>query len=294
MLNGLNAVLLTWANRLQKYKQLSVNRVIQAVITAVVQITLGLLFKNETGLLVGLLLGQFISVFLLLITFWNSGEFGIGKPRTEAFKKIAFQYKNLLIYGTPSDFINNLINQIPVFLLQKFAGLNYVGYYNFTQRFLGLPQIFLSSAIVDIFKQKASYSYSNYGNCHEVFVKTFKALSIIAIIPFLVILLFAPQIFGFVFGEQWINAGIFARFLGIMFFFRFIVSPLSYVYIIAGKQKEDLFLHILFLGLTILSFYVSNLLFENKSLMILFYACTYSLVYLVYLVRSYKFSKGNL
>jgi hypothetical protein len=79
-----------------------------------------------------------------------------------------------------------------------------------------------------------------------------------------------------------------------MFFFRFIVSPLSYVYIIAGKQREDFVLHILFLCLTTASFYISNLLFENKNLMILFYACAYSLVYIVYLIRSYKFSKGNL
>lgn len=294
LLNGLNAVLLTWANRLQQYKQLSFNRVIQAVITAIVQIIIGLLIKNETGLMVGLLLGQFISVFLLLLVFFNSEEIGIGKPHPQAFKSIAIQYKKLLIYGTPSDFINNLINQTPIFLLQKFAGISYVGYYNFTQRFLGLPQLFLSSAIVDVFKQKASYSYSHFGNCKEIFEKTFKVLSLIAIIPFLVIILFAPSIFSFVFGQQWANAGIFAQFLGIMFFFRFIVSPLSYVYIIAGKQKEDFVLHILFLCLTTASFYISNLLFENKNLMILFYACAYSLVYIVYLIRSYKFSKGNL
>jgi O-antigen/teichoic acid export membrane protein len=293
-LNGVNAILLIWANRMQKYLQLSYNRVIQALITAIVQIVIGLLVKNETGLLIGLLLGQSLSVLLLLRVFFNTGEFGIGKPDTREFKKIAGQYKRLLIYSTPSDFINNLINQTPIFLLQKYAGVSYVGYYNFTQRFLGLPQQFLSSAIVDVFKQKASYNYSQYGNCREVFVKTFKVLSLIAIIPFVIIILFAPSLFSFAFGQQWYNAGIFAQFLGIMFFFRFIISPLTYVYIIAGKMKEDFVLHIAFLVLTTASFYISNLLFENKNFMILIYACTYSIVYLVYLIRSYKFSKGNL
>lgn len=293
LLNGFNAVLLTWANRLQQYKHLSFNRVIQAVITVIVQVTLGVLIKNETGLIVGLLLGQAVSVFLLLLTFMNTEEIGIGRPKPRDFKKIAFQYKNLLIYGTPSDFINNLINQTPIFLLQKFAGITYVGYYNFTQRFLGLPQIFLSSAIVDLFKQKASYSYSHFGNCKEVFVKTFKALSFIAILPFIVIILFAPQIFGFIFGMQWYEAGVFAQFLGILFFFRFIVSPLTYVYIIAGKQKEDFFLHLLFLALTTLSFFVANQFFSDKRYLILTYALSYSFVYIIYLIRSYAFSKGN-
>ncbi|MBL7703063.1 MAG: oligosaccharide flippase family protein [Ferruginibacter sp.] len=293
-LNGFNGVLITWANRQQKYKQLSFNRVIQTVITAIVQIAIGLMIKNETGLMVGLILGQLISVFLLLLVFLNSQESGIGRPNITSFKKIAVKYKHLLIYGTPTEFINNLINQTPIFLLQKFAGTSYVGYYNFTQRLLGLPQMFLSSAIVDVFKQKASYSYSHFGNCRDIFVKTFKALSMIAVIPFLIIMLFAPPIFGFVFGQQWITAGVFAQFLGIMFFFRFIVSPLSYVYILANKLKEDFLLHLLFLGITTASFYISNYFFENKNLMIFFYACSYSLIYLIYLARSYKFSKGNL
>ena len=293
-LNGFNATLLVWANRVKKYRKLSFNKVVQALITVVVQIALGILIKNETGLMVGLILGQAISVFLLLYAFSNSGDFGIGLPQKNAFKAVAVKYKDFLFFGTPTDFINNLINQIPIFMLQKFGGITYVGYYNFTQRILGLPQIFLSSAIVDVFRQKASYNYSHYGNCKDIFEKTFKVLSLIGLIPFLVIMLFAPSIFGFIFGQQWVTAGVFAQFLGIMFFFRFIVSPLSYVYILANRLREDFILHLLFLAMTTASFYISNYFFVNKNLMILTYACTYSLVYVVYLIRSYKFSKGNL
>lgn len=293
-LNGVNAALLTWANRVQQYKQLSFNRVIQAVVTVAVQITLGLLIKNETGLMAGLLTGQVISVVLLVWRFGNRKETGIGSPQTAQFKKIAVQYKNLLFFSTPSDFINNLINQTPIFLLQKFGGVSYVGYYNFTQRFLGLPQQFLSSAIVDVFKQKASYSYSHEGNCREIFLKTLKVLTLLGIIPFIILVLFAPPIFEFVFGGEWRNAGIFAQFLGILFFFRFIVSPLSYVYIIAGKMREDFFLHLLFLLFTTLAFIIGDFFFEDKKYLILVYSLAYSAVYIVYLFRSYKFSKGNL
>lgn len=293
LLNGISAILIIWANRHQKYLQLSLNRIFQAIITVIVQITLGILFNNEVGLMVGLLTGQGISVILLLNNFMNSNDSGIGLPKPRMFKNIAYRYKNLLIYNTPSEFINNLINQSPIFLLQKFGGLSYVGNYNFTQRFLGLPQIFLSSAIVDVFKQKASYSFNYYGNCKEVFLKTLKILVAIAILPFIIIVFFAPSIFSFVFGTQWYDAGIFAQFMGIMFFFRFIVSPLTYVYIIAGKLREDFILHILFLILTTLSFYVSDYFFEDKRYLILIYSISYSLVYLIYLGRSYIFSKGK-
>ena len=294
-LNGVNYILLIWANRIKNYKNLAFNRIIQALLTVLIQITIGILIKNETGLMVGLLSGQLLSAFLLSLEFYFKRKiFYIGRPKFGHFKGIAIKYKDLVLYSTPSEFINNFINQTPIFLLQKFGGTSYVGNFTFTQRFLGLPQLFLSSAIVDVFKQKASEAYNRIGNCKAIFLKTFKVLTGLAIVPFLISLFFAPQIFAFVFGNKWAEAGVFAQFLSVMFFFRFIVSPLSYVYFIAGKMKEDFLLHILFLAVTSLAFYVGNSIFEDKKYLILLYSFAYSGVYIIYLIRSYFFSKQRL
>lgn len=292
-LNGINAAVLLWANRVKQYTVLASNKVIQAVLTAMVQIILGIFIKNETGLLLGLLTGQFVSVWLLIRKFGGDKQFGIGLPTLHSFKPIAREYKNLLIYSTPSEFINNFINQTPIFLLQKFGGISYVGSYNFTTRILGLPQQFLSSAIVDVFKQKASASYNQIGNCRDIFLKTLKALSLAGIIPFGILMVFAPVIFTFVFGAQWKLAGIFAQFLGVMYYFRFVVSPLSYVYVIARRFREDFFLHIFFLAITTMSFYLANFLYEDKKMLILFYSLGYCLAYVITFFRAYSFSKGE-
>jgi O-antigen/teichoic acid export membrane protein len=294
LFNGINTSLLLWANRVQQYKTLANNKIIQALLTAVLQIILGVYIKNETGLLVGLIFGQLMSVLLLLKNFNSKNEFGIGTPIVAKFKYIGTQYKSLLIYSTPSEFINNLINQTPIFLLQKFGGLAYVGSYNFTTRFLGLPQQFLSSAIVDVFKQKASSAYNTIGNCKEIFIKTFKFLSLVGVLPFGILIVVAPSLFSVVFGQQWRMAGVFAQYLSLMYYFRFVISPLSYIYIVAGKLKEDFILHLLFLLLTTCSFYLGNKIFEDKIYLILLYSIAYSSVYLIYLYRSFIFSKGNL
>lgn len=292
LLNGISASVMVWANRHQQYKVLASNRMLQAILTVIIQISLGLSINNEAGLLVGLIGGQMISVFLLWLRFTNKSAFALKRPEFTTFRSVAFQHRKLLIYTTPSEFINNLINQTPIFLLQRFGGLSYVGSYNFTQRILGMPQVFLSSAIVEVFKQKASVAYNTQGNCKEIFVKTFKVLCLMAIIPFSVIILFAPNLFVFVFGHEWKEAGLFAQFLGILFFLRFIVSPLSYVYIIVGRVKEDFLLHILFLTVTTLSFYIGNMFIKEKPYLILIYSITYSCIYLIYLIRSFKFSRG--
>lgn len=292
-LSGVSNTIMVWANRHQLYKILASNRIIQAVFTVTVQISFGLLVKDETGLMLGLIGGQFISSFLLIIRFKKNDIAPINKPRIQTFKTVAYKYRSLLFFSTPSGFINNLINQLPIFLLQKFGGLAYVGSYNFTQRLLGMPQLFLSSAIVEVFKQKASVAYNSTGNCRAIFIKTLKALFILSLIPFTVIIVLGPSLFTFIFGNQWQLAGEFAQFLGILFFFRFIVSPLTYVYTIAGKLKEDFYLHILFLLVTTLSFYIGDKLVEDKRFLILIYSIGYVGVYIIYFFRSYYFSKGT-
>jgi len=288
---GINSCLLLWANRTQQYKSLATNRVLQSILTVVIQISLGLLLRNETGLLVGFISGQLISAALLVWRFHGQGENGIGKPKTSTFKAFAIKYKGLLFFSTPSEFMNSLINQSPVFFLQKFAGISAVGNFNFSTRLLGMPQTLLSTAIVEIFRQKATSEYNNSENCRPIFVKTLKALSLISALPFLVIFIFSPVIFAWAFGEQWREAGVIAQILGILYLFRFIISPLTYVYTIAKHYKEDFVMHIVLLVVTVGSFYLSNLWNGDGKQMILIYSLSYSAVYLIYLSRSYQLSK---
>ena len=293
--NGITTVLVIWANRTKHYKNLVFNRIVQSILTIALQVSVGFFIHNETGLMFGLLFGQFLSALLLMLEFYYSRkkDINIGKPILLGFKKIAFEYKKLLIYSTPTEFINNFINQTPIFLLQKFAGASYVGNYSFAIRFLGLPEQFISGAIVNVFKQKASETYSTTGGCRDIYLKTLKILSALAIVPFVITVLFAPQIFSFVFGAKWTEAGIFAQFLSLIYLLRFIISPLTYTYILARKFKEDFILHLLFLAMTTVSFYITNILFTEKKLLILGYSVSYSLIYLIYFYRSYKFSKNK-
>lgn len=290
LLNGFNATLLVWANRTKAYKVMAKNRIWQALATICVQLVFGFLFKNETGLLLGLLTGQLLSVLLLLKKF--GFVFKDWLSNWSAQLKIFKEFKNLLFYSTPSEFINNVINQTPIFLLKELGNISFVGSYNFTNRLLGIPQQFFSSAVIEVFKQKASEDYHNNGNCRGIFIKTFKILLALAVIPFLGLAILSPYVFEIVFGPKWVEAGIFAQYLSLLFLFRFSISPLTYVYYIAGKQREDFLLHILFLIVTTASFFLGDFLFSDKRLMILCYSISYSSIYILYFIRSYQFSGG--
>ena len=120
----------------------------------------------------------------------------------------------------PSDFINNFSNLIPVFVLSSYAAIPNVsvGFYNMSNRILGLPIGLISNSIGEVFKQRAASDYNDFGTCRPIFIKTFKALLISSIFPFAILILFGADIFAFAFGEKWRGAGEYSRILGVMFF----------------------------------------------------------------------------
>lgn len=216
---------------------------------------------------------------------FGGGNFNIQESKLALKKYISFP-KFVLF----SEFINNFINYIPVFLLSKLTGPATVGLYNMSTRMLGIPITTVSSAIGEVFRQKAAKEYNETGSCRPTFLKTFKTLALLSIAPFIVLIFWGGDIFGFIFGERWRQAGEFTQILGLMFYFRFVVSPLTYLYYIAGRQKEDFLLHILMLALGFLSILAAWYFYGTEEKMLLFYALAYVLIYLIYFVRSLSFT----
>lgn len=293
MLNAIITVLSVWANRIKQYKIVSKNRIATALFTISIQLGVGYFIDKKHGLIAGLFAGQILGATLLIGPFLFREKIKIGIPRPMAFKEYAWNYRRFIIYTTPSDFINNLLNQLPIYFLNSMAGINYVGNFTYAQRLLGLPSSLIGNSIADVFRQKASDIYRNRGECFELFKKTAVGLFLIGILPLIFIVLFAPKFFVFVLGEQWLMAGEMAQVLSPLLFLRIIVSPLSYLYTLAGKMREDLIIQLGSICVLTLSFIVTNQFFSNKDLLLIAYSIAYFGIYLIYLIRSFQFSKGK-
>jgi len=159
---------------------------------------------------------------------------------------------------------------------------------------LGLPSSIISSSVGQVFKQQASDDFLKNGNALKIFKKTLILLFSLASIPFFFIYLWGPEIFAFVFGNKWAEAGEYSQILSFMFFLRFIISPLSYMYIVTGHQKEDFFMHILFVFAIGISLFLGNYIHHSVYYMLVYFSASYSFLLIIYLFRSYHFAKGNL
>lgn len=292
--SGSTVALSAWANRVLLYKKLSVSRILSAILVPLFSISIGLKFGGAFGLLVGLLFSQIFPAVYLAVYFLKLTEKEHLKTDIPYLKGIASRHVGFVLYSLPSEFINNFVNQLPIIFFARYYGLvGVIGNFNLSNRLLGMPIQLISTSVSEVFRQKASLHYNQDGNCEQVFLKTFKVLSLFAIVPFALLMIFAPWVFSFVFGEKWAMAGTISQILAPMFMLKFIVSPLTYIFFIAKKQKEDFYGHIFMVALVILAFVVVRIFTQDYIKALIAYSLAYCITYIVYFIFSYRFSKGK-
>lgn len=189
----------------------------------------------------------------------------------------------------PSNLLNVLVGQLPLFLIGARHGALAAGLYALTQRVLSAPVALLASSVLEVFKRQSVRDFQAHGNCREAYLYTFKALVLLGVAPALVLFLFSPQLFAWIFGENWRAAGQIAQILAPLFFLNFVASPLSYVFFVAGKQKRDLVWQVALLAMTLAAFLAPGTLHQSVSR----YAAGYSMLYLVYLYMSWQCSQNR-
>lgn len=288
---GQNEILRVWANRKKEYNILMLNALLTSIIVPIVSISLGLISSgNDMGLFLGLFASQFCPALILFFSLRKKHGFGSFSYHIPRLKKFAVENRQFPLYSVPSEFVNRFTNQLPVFMLNQYFGSSTVGVYNLAVRMLGLPIQFVGNAISTVFQQKASHDYNFTGSCRSVFVKTLRTLSLISIVPTVVILLAGPWLFGFVFGAEWFQSGEFAQVLIILFVGKLIVSPLSYMFYVTKRLKEDLIWHIWMLVSNAILFPLLIHLGYQVKTILLIYAMNYLVIYGIYLIRSYQFT----
>lgn len=275
--------------REKNFKRLSTNKVIVSTTNAATQLSYGFAISNGFGLLFGNIISYIVSIYFIIKSKVVNKYFHF---KDNSIKEVAKEYQNFPRYDVPSVLVNVVANQLPLLALGKFFGLGVVGFYSLMYKVLMMPISLLSSTVLDVFKQRATEDYNKYGNCKDIYIKTFKSLVLLGIVPFSILGIFAPEIFAFVFGESWKVAGEFAQIMTPIFFLNFIVNPLSYTFFIAQKQKLNLIGQFILLILTIISIYI-GLQFNDEYITVITFAISYSFVYVFYLVISFKFSLGN-
>ncbi len=280
-----------WANRNQHFSLISQGRMLISVTSAAISVGLGFLLDGPSGLILGFFIGT--SIFSLFMWIGNIRK-GLGSlplRDIEGMKKLALKYKDFPLMNLPTQFIQQLIQQLPVLLLTLYKGPSSAGLYNLCSRVLITPIQTIAGATGEVFQQRAASRYNANGECEQDYLKTTKGLALIGALPFLVLGLISPWLFKFVFGAEWVEAGRYAQVMSFMFYLRFVFGTVSIMYYVADKLRENLIIHLYFLASTFLIFFFGKDL--STVTLLLMYSMNFSAIYMLWGYRSWIFSKGE-
>jgi len=280
-----------WNNRRGDFKIMATSRVLQSISGGAAQIILKFIDFLKNGLVMGQIIGQLIVVTYIVKKIYTRDLILLKAVTRNRLLMVAKNYSNFPKYLIVAHGLNIVSFQLPVILLGVLFDVASAGLYVLLQRTLSLPIRLVSGAIGDVFRQEAALQYSHIGNCRYIYIRTLKALIFLSLIPFILLFMIAPNVFAIVFGESWRQSGEYARIMIPMFFLRFITSPLSVMFVIAQKQGLDLLWQImLFLSVSlalIVGYWKSDLKMTLGLICL-----TYSCMYLINVVISYKLSCG--
>lgn len=281
-----------WFNRQEMYRRLARNRIIRSGVTVLATIAFGMAGMREGGLILGTVLAQFAATGMFFVQGFRENHHRLGVVTVRGLVRVARRYRAFPTYSVPADSINAASAQLPVLVLTSVFGPLYAGYYSLTQRVLGAPMSIIATAFGDVFKQRASRQYSETGECAALWSATFKRLVILAILPFLAVAALSPMLFPVLFGEEWREAGYFARALAPYFGLALIASPLSRMLYVAEKQHVDLMWQI---GLALsvgVALYLGSSTGQPR-LAVGAFGAAYSLMYVIYLLVSRRLANPN-
>lgn len=225
-----------WFNRNKQFKKISASRVIKSTGLSITQLVLGFLKYTSIGLIAGLLSGQFIAAVTNVIRVFHVEKGRYTRVTWKKIKILVKTYRKIPLFNTLIGLINNLSNQLPVFLLSNFYGVVITGYYGLANRVVQIPMGLIGNSVGQVFFQKASSKFNEQGNIYAFVRKTYLQLLKAGILPFALLFIFAPVIFKIVFGPAWEAAGQYAQILIPWLFLAFMNAPVSYIVTVLSKQ----------------------------------------------------------
>lgn len=199
----------------------------------------GFTHGNVGGLILGDIFSKTTAFFSLLFNgiHQHLGEV-FGRISWGRIKAVAYEFREYPLYVMPTGYLNVVASQLPIFFLTSSFGTGVVGLYAFSTGLLELPIGLIGNAVAPVFLQKAIETHQNEPDrLKDLCLNLYNKLFYLGLLPFGIITVFGDWIFGFVFGKQWVMAGLFTSYLGYYYVFKLAGYATGPIYAVLRRQR---------------------------------------------------------
>jgi lipopolysaccharide exporter len=247
-LGGTSNGLSFWTTRQERWRVQSTSEVSRNLTTAAGQLILSAATAGPIGLLVGRFLGELVMLVQLLRGSVAQMAFGgpeLARPfwlrlriTGRRLKRVASRHREIALYQTPRALLNSSLNNSPAILLAAILSPEVAGLYWFAARLLRMPVGMVGNAVRRVFFKAAISLRSGGASERPLLLRVTVILFLLGLGPMLVLMAFGPSLFAFVFGEEWREAGAYARWLGLWTWFDLAAAPAGMLVSVHTLQRD--------------------------------------------------------
>lgn len=224
--------LFQWGNRQKSYPILAVSKASQFLITGAFQLTAAFFSVNPTaGLLTGRISGE-LTAFLNLSRIKSSTD-----KNTYSTRDLLTKYKQYPIDLLLPNLGAVAYMKLPYFVLAAQYSSAAVGFFTYASQIIEIPISLIGKSIGSVFRQRATELYQQQQPIHNQYAKSVLVASLVGVVPFGILFLFAEPLVEFLFGSGWTQAGHFASILAVGSFFGFVAAPVAEFALVLEKTR---------------------------------------------------------
>jgi O-antigen/teichoic acid export membrane protein len=204
------------------------------------QVGLGVMGGGAAGLIIGYIIGQSFGMTNLLRGLKNQWKARPRRYYLAHLKIIARRYWQFPVYSTPAGVLNRAATMAPPLLFIAFYDTQVAGFLYLAQHVILGPLAFIGRSVAKVFLGHAGNGYrTGTVNIPRLVDTTLVRLLLVGALPIGFIAIFGPVLFGWIFGEQWIESGYYARYLAVALWMQFAMGPLLQTLIVLEKQGRQ-------------------------------------------------------
>lgn len=224
-----------WLIRQKAFRSSTINKITRRAFEGVVQFTLGII-HFPAGLILGDLTGNLantISGFRQI----RRNKFSLENISIKKIKFVSVKYSEFPKYNVLPTLFSTAATMLPFIFINKLFSSETVGYLDLSRLVLSIPLAFISATISQVFFQRITEKKNNSQSIkNDVLNISYFLLAFIGV-EVILILLFAPFLFGLVFGGNYRLSGEFSQILIYSYSLNFICSTFSAIFITFGKIR---------------------------------------------------------
>lgn len=230
MVSVINAVTSNWAIRRQAFTLTARVAIASNFLFGALKVGVGLVYPTAKSLIIANTLSGLIAAAMTAIGL-SRGNCPAAKPKAKAPKatktpwQLAKDHCDFALFRTPQNLLNVISHSLPVMMLSSYFGSEAVGHYAIASAVLAMPAGLIGQSVTQVFYPRITKAVNEGQDARALIVKATSGLAVVGAIPFVLVIVFGPDLFAFAFGADWERAGIYAQWLSLWLFFQYINKP---------------------------------------------------------------------